>query len=88
MVFFSEEVEQRGIGPTLESYIFATDANISNKAGTQHPQMLNRFFSSLLHGLIHVGHGCEFESPGMCAEGMQPSSTWSVIYLISPQVLL
>ena len=72
MVFFSEEVEQRGIGPILESYIFATDANwhTPNKAGSQHPQMLNRFFSSLLHGLIHVGHGCEFDSPGMCAEGM------------------
>jgi hypothetical protein len=48
---------------TLEKYIFSPDANAGKAA------MLSRFFSGLLHPLIHFGHGPEFGLPGLAAEG-------------------
>ncbi|KAF8896871.1 hypothetical protein CPB84DRAFT_1781641 [Gymnopilus junonius] len=34
------------------------------------PQMLSRFFSGVLHPLIHTGYGAEFTLPGMVVEGL------------------
>lgn len=48
---------------TLEKYVFSSEAN-SGK-----PAMLARFFSGLVHPLIHFGHGPEFGLPGLAAEG-------------------
>lgn len=54
---------------TLERYVFSPDANTANVA------MLARFFSGLLHPLIHFGHGPEFGIPGLAAEGEHPPLT-------------
>lgn len=48
---------------TLEKYVFSPEANNGK------PAMLSRFFSGLLHPLIHFGYGPEFGLPGLAAEG-------------------
>ena len=53
----------------LEEYIFAPNANFVEGA-TKQPRMLTRFFSGLIHPLIHTGLGVEFNLPGIFAEGI------------------
>lgn len=68
--FFAEAVLENGIGPTIETYLFAPEANWEvKKAHKDQPKMFNRLFSGLLHPFIHVAHATEFETPGMIAEG-------------------
>ena len=54
----------------LEEYIFAPNANFVEGA-TKQPEMLTRFFTALIHPLIHTGLGVEFNLPGIFAEGKQ-----------------
>lgn len=35
--------------------------------------MVNRLLSGVLHPLIHVGYGIQFDSPGMIVEGLSQS---------------
>ncbi len=50
----------------LETYVFSPAAN---EPGVD---MLARFFSGLVHPMIHFGHGPEFGLPGLAAEGTVP----------------
>ncbi len=68
MAFFAAEVAAKGVTSVIEDYIFSPEANF---VGGQ-AEMLNRFCAGLLHPLIQLGHGCEFNLPGMIAEG------WSI----------
>jgi hypothetical protein len=79
MEFFEESIEKDGVTHTLEEYLFGTSANVgsdwegmfsSGSSGPQ-PRMLGRFFSGVVHPLIHTGYGLEFGLPGMMAEGKQ-----------------
>ena len=55
---------------TLEKYVFTPEANVDpTRPENEHPRMLNRLISGLLHPLIHVGYGLEFGLPGMLVEG-------------------
>ncbi|KAF8804078.1 hypothetical protein BYT27DRAFT_7225522 [Phlegmacium glaucopus] len=67
--FFVEEVKVKSFDAIIEEYIFAPDANYVAGNVTQ-PEMLNRFFEGLLHPMIHVGFGVEFDLPGVFAEGL------------------
>lgn len=62
--FFQNQILQRGMAEVLEAYVFSPAAN---KPGVD---MFARFFSGLVHPLIHFGHGPEFGLPGIAAEGL------------------
>jgi hypothetical protein len=73
MQFFVQHVKEQGIGPTIEEFVFAQNANLGpypDKAGERQPQMLNRFFAGVLHPAIHTGYSAEFSLPGMLVEGI------------------
>ena len=72
--FFTAEVKVKSYGTILEEYIFSPGANFVKGAGKQ-PEMLTRFFDSLLHPFIHVGLAIEFDLPGIFAEGTDIQST-------------
>lgn len=65
--FFTDFVKDHGIPDTLEQFIFFDKYNVG--AGSEKPWMLSRFLSGVLHPMIHVGYGAEFELPGMLVEG-------------------
>ncbi|KAG8759077.1 hypothetical protein FRC14_006699 [Serendipita sp. 396] len=62
--FFESQILQNGMADCLEKYVFSTEAN---QPGVE---MFGRFFSGLVHPMIHFGHGAEFELPGLAAEGL------------------
>lgn len=70
--FFTKAHTKHGLDGVLEKYIFSTHANWVEhvKENKDQPQMVNRLFSGVLHPLIHVGYGIEFNSPGMVVEGL------------------
>jgi hypothetical protein len=70
--FFSNQLVTKGVGKTLEDYIYSKGANFNDRAkmdGYRQPEMFSRFMSGLMHPLIHVGYGLEFGLPGILAEG-------------------
>ncbi|KAI5121366.1 hypothetical protein M0805_001179 [Coniferiporia weirii] len=69
---FSKAVLDTGIDATLDKYVFSLSANwVDNIQDVKkQPQMVNRLLSGVVHPLIHAGHGLEFGSPGMIAEGI------------------
>ena len=70
MTFFTKEVLKKGIKATMEEYLFALEVNwIEGKPDAEQPKVFDRFLSGLLHPMIHVGYACEFDAPGMLAEG-------------------
>lgn len=69
VAFFSQEIDEKGIPMVLEKYIFSDRFQYQEGASNQ-PEMLSRFTASLLHALIHVGHGLEFGLKGMVVEGL------------------
>ncbi|KAI5992343.1 hypothetical protein F5J12DRAFT_859834 [Pisolithus orientalis] len=69
VTFFGQEIDEKGIPMVLEKYIFSDRFQYQKGAFIQ-PEMLSRFTASLLHALIHVGHGLEFGLKGMVVEGL------------------
>ncbi|KAI6118350.1 hypothetical protein F5141DRAFT_999900 [Pisolithus sp. B1] len=67
--FFTREIDEKGTPAVLEEYIFSDRFQYQEGASNQ-PEMLSRFTASLLHALIHVGHGLEFGLKGMVVEGL------------------
>ncbi|KAI6111908.1 hypothetical protein EDD17DRAFT_1475504 [Pisolithus thermaeus] len=67
--FFAREIDEKGTSTVLEEYIFSDRFQYQEGASNQ-PEMLSRFTASLLHALIHVGHGLEFGLKGMVVEGL------------------
>ncbi|KAJ2913561.1 hypothetical protein MD484_g6850, partial [Candolleomyces efflorescens] len=73
--FFEASLKHDGISHTLEEYLFSPSANVGVKEGlfdedAPQPHMLARFFSGVVHPVIHAGYGLEFGLPGMLAEGL------------------
>ncbi|KAI9009811.1 hypothetical protein BC832DRAFT_620081 [Gaertneriomyces semiglobifer] len=60
--FFDQQVEQLGIVPAMLEYALK-------------PVMIPSLLSGLLHPLIHLGYGLEFESPMVVAEALSQAST-------------
>jgi hypothetical protein len=74
MDFFEASLKHDGISHTLEEFLFSPSANVGVKEGlfdedAPQPHMLARFFSGVVHPVIHTGYGLEFGLPGMLAEG-------------------
>jgi len=63
LAFFTDSITKDGITKTVERYVFAPE---NNERGVS---MFTRFQAGLLHPLIHIGYGMEFNVPGMVAEG-------------------
>ncbi|KAG6867506.1 hypothetical protein C0993_001915 [Termitomyces sp. T159_Od127] len=68
LTFFTDVVRQKGAAAAVEQYIFAKDVNIDPSAKKK-PDMFNRFLGGLVHPMIHLGYGLEFNIPGMVIEG-------------------
>ncbi len=62
LVFFKEEMDQRGWREVLNEYVFKGDERADD--------MLVRMFSGVLHPIIHLGFGVEFEQPAIIAEAL------------------
>lgn len=68
MDFFSRQIESKGLSGTVEQWIFSTNVNTTEGVYGS-AKMFSGLFSGLLHPLIHVGYGLEFDLPGMVIEG-------------------
>ncbi|KAH7103905.1 hypothetical protein BKA62DRAFT_694987 [Auriculariales sp. MPI-PUGE-AT-0066] len=83
--FFAHHVLKDGIASALNKYVFSDEANWADQTDAEKaPRMLDRFFSGVLHPLIHFGHGPEFGIPGMAVEGL----AWTAVHNPTAKVLL
>ncbi|KAG8821993.1 hypothetical protein FRC17_009692 [Serendipita sp. 399] len=62
--FFESQILQNSMAHCLQKYVFSPEANEPKV------EMFARFFSGLVHPMIHFGYGAEFELPGLAAEGL------------------
>ena len=62
LVFFEQEINQKGWQQVLNEYIFKGDERADD--------MLVRMFGGILHPIIHLGFGVEFEQPAIIAEAL------------------
>ncbi|PLB51911.1 hypA-like protein [Aspergillus steynii IBT 23096] len=60
--FFQQEIEKKGVENVLNEYLFSGDENAES--------MLARLFGGLIHPLIHLGFGIEFNQPAIIAEAL------------------
>lgn len=79
MNFFTYNVQEKGFSVALEDFIFSPKANLgpgTNRSTNdqlpvdKQPHMLSRLLAGVLHPIIHIGYGAEFNLPGMIVEGM------------------
>jgi Questin oxidase-like len=64
--FFQSEMEKYGWQRVVNTYLFAS-TSISN-------DLFGRLFAGLLHPLIHLGFGIEFEQPAIIAEALSQAA--------------
>ncbi|KAJ5665229.1 uncharacterized protein N7477_007677 [Penicillium maclennaniae] len=62
LAFFQEEIDLKGVGDVLNEYVFAGDDRAES--------MLCRLFGGLIHPLIHLGFGIEFNQPAIVAQAL------------------
>ncbi|KAK9546256.1 hypothetical protein V6Z88_009217 [Aspergillus fumigatus] len=62
LAFFQQEIEKKGVAVVLNEYLFSGSECAEN--------MFSRLFGGLLHPLIHIGFGLEFDQPAIVAEGL------------------
>jgi Questin oxidase-like len=62
LVYFQEEMDQKGWQEVLNQYMFKGDELADD--------MLVRMFGGILHPIIHLGFGVEFEQPAIIAEAL------------------
>ncbi|KAJ5346003.1 hypothetical protein N7452_004007, partial [Penicillium brevicompactum] len=62
LAFFQQELDKKGTGDVLKEYVFAGDERAED--------MLCRVFGGLIHPLIHLGFGLEFNQPAIVAQGL------------------
>ncbi|KAL4933814.1 questin oxidase family protein [Aspergillus undulatus] len=60
--FFQREIEQKGTESVLNGYLFSGDENAES--------MMARLVGGLLHPIIHLGFGIEFNQPAIIAEAL------------------
>lgn len=64
--FFQSEMEKHGWQRVVNTYLFANTAASDDLFG--------RLFAELLHPLIHLGFGIEFEQPAIIAEALSEAA--------------
>ncbi|KAK4868734.1 hypothetical protein LT330_006936 [Penicillium expansum] len=62
LAFFQHEIDAKGVGEVLGEYIFSGDERAES--------MMCRMFGGLVHPLIHLGFGIEFNQPAIVAQGL------------------
>ncbi|KAL4894512.1 hypothetical protein BDV59DRAFT_200854 [Aspergillus ambiguus] len=62
LAFFQRQIDKRGVEDVLNQYLFS--------GTTIAEQMFIRLFEGLLHPLIHLGFGIEFNQPAIIAEAL------------------
>ncbi|OJJ48527.1 hypothetical protein ASPZODRAFT_62885 [Penicilliopsis zonata CBS 506.65] len=62
LAFFQVEIANKGVEHVLNEYLFAEDERAED--------LLIRLFSGLLHPIIHLGFGVEFNQPAIVAEAL------------------
>ncbi|KAJ5775158.1 uncharacterized protein N7511_000169 [Penicillium nucicola] len=62
LALFQAEINAKGVGNVLAEYVFAGDERAEN--------MLCRLFGGLIHPLIHLCFGLEFNQPAIVAQGL------------------
>jgi Questin oxidase-like len=62
LTFYASELEKKGLQSTLDTYLFGDTDNAFSLFG--------RLFAGLLHPLIHLGFGIEFDQPAIVAEAL------------------
>jgi Questin oxidase-like len=62
LVFYTSELESKGLAKTLDAYLFGDTKQAFDLFG--------RLFAGLLHPLIHLGFGLEFDQPAIVAEAL------------------
>lgn len=80
LVFFKEEIDQKGWQEVLNEYIFKGDERADD--------MLVRMFGGILHPIIHLGFGIEFEQPTIIAEALAQAAVhdnWEASHLIESE---
>ncbi|CAE6468158.1 unnamed protein product [Rhizoctonia solani] len=76
MSFFASEIKRHGVAVTFEKYVLSHDANWASGQ----PRMLDRFFSGLVHPMIHFGHAAEFGIDGMAVEGLAQTAVHETLF--------
>lgn len=74
--YFRTVLCEKDITEVLEDYLFSAKANVGGAGVEGEPKMLVRFFSALIHPLIHTGNGLEFGLLGLVAEGELFNALW------------
>ncbi|THC92268.1 hypothetical protein EYZ11_008250 [Aspergillus tanneri] len=62
LAYFQQEMERKGVENVINEYLFSGDELAEN--------LLSRLFGGLLHPLIHLGFGIEFDQPAIIAEAL------------------
>lgn len=76
LVFFEEEIDKKGWQEVLNEYLFKGDERADD--------MLVRMFGGILHPIIHLGFGVEFEQPAIIAEALAQAAVhdkWEASHL-------
>lgn len=69
LVFFQEEINEKGWQEVVNEYVFKGDERADD--------MLVRMFSGILHPIIHLGFGIEFNQPVIIAEALAQAAVHS-----------
>ncbi|KAK1144750.1 hypothetical protein N8T08_004761 [Aspergillus melleus] len=62
LAFFQREIEAKGVADMINEYLFSGDELAES--------LLSRFFSGLIHPIIHLGFGIEFNQPAIVAQAL------------------
>ncbi|KAJ5795205.1 hypothetical protein N7457_001804 [Penicillium paradoxum] len=62
LAFFQGEISAKGVGTVLAEYVFAEDKRAES--------MICRLYGGLVHPLIQLGFGIEFNQPAIVAQGL------------------
>ncbi|CRG87360.1 hypothetical protein PISL3812_04377 [Talaromyces islandicus] len=62
LVYFQQEIDAKGVPSVLQEHLFAEDEHADD--------MLTRMFAGLIHPIIHLGFGIEFNQPAIIAQGL------------------
>jgi hypothetical protein len=80
LVFFKDEINLKGWPDVLNEYLFRGDERADD--------MLVRMFGGILHPIIHLGFGVEFEQPAIIAEALAQAAVhdnWEASHLIKSE---
>jgi hypothetical protein len=66
LLFFQSEMEKNGWQRVVNTYLFANTSTSNDLFG--------RLFAGLLHPIIHLGFGLEFEQPAIIAEALSQAA--------------